>query len=103
VSQTVLLEAIIVPVFASAPREAMIERLNKARIAFGRLSDMDDLMVHPQNRYVTVQTSSGEIELLAPGTVVRGQKSSFGPVPTLGQHDKSLRAEFGAAPKRGAA
>jgi crotonobetainyl-CoA:carnitine CoA-transferase CaiB-like acyl-CoA transferase len=90
------LEAIIVPVFASASREAMIERLNKARTAFGRLSDMDDLIAHPQNRYVTVQTNAGDIELLAPGTVVRGQRSHFGPVPTLGQHDKSLRAEFSA-------
>ena len=93
------LEAIIVPLFASMSREAMIERLNKARIAFGRLSDMDDLMAHPQNRYVTVQTNSGEIELLAPGAIVRGQGIHFGPVPTLGQHDKSLRAEFSGAPR----
>ena len=72
----------------------MIERLNDARIAFGRLSDMDDLMAHPQNRYVTVETEAGEIEMLAPGTIVRGQTSSFGPVPSLGAHDESLRAEF---------
>jgi len=90
------LEAIIVPVFASLSRETMIERLNQARIAFGRLSDLDDLMAHPQNRYVTVQTNAGEIEMLAPGAIVRGQTSSIGPVPSLGEHEANLRTEFAA-------
>ncbi len=88
------LEPLIVSVFAALPRETIIERLNNARIAFGRLSDLDDLMAHPQNRYVTVQTSAGEIEMLAPGIVVRGQTSSLGPVPLLGAHEENLRTEF---------
>jgi crotonobetainyl-CoA:carnitine CoA-transferase CaiB-like acyl-CoA transferase len=90
------LEAIIVPVFAALPREGIIERLDDARIAFGRLSDMDDLMTHPQNRYVMVQTNAGEIEMLAPGVIVRGQTSPLGPVPSLGAHDEKVRAEFAA-------
>lgn len=88
------LEAIIVPVFAALPRETVIKRLDQARIAFGRLSDMDDLMAHPQNRYVTVKTDAGEIEMLAPGMIVRGQISALGPVPSLGAHEEKLRAEF---------
>jgi crotonobetainyl-CoA:carnitine CoA-transferase CaiB-like acyl-CoA transferase len=88
------LEAIIIPVFAALPRETIIERLDQARIAFGRLSDMDDLMAHPQNRYVTVQTDAGEIEMLAPGTIVQGQISAIGPVPSLGADDEKLRAEL---------
>ena len=90
------LEAIIVPVFAAVPRETIIGRLNQASIAFGRLSDLDDLMAHPQNRYITVQTNAGEIEMLAPGVIVRGQTSSPGPVPLLGAHEESLRTEFAA-------
>ena len=90
------LEAIIVPVFAALSRETIIERLNHARIAFGRLSDLDDLMAHPQNRYITVQTNAGEIEMLAPGIIVRGQTSSPGPVPLLGAHEENLRTEFAA-------
>jgi len=90
------LEALIVPVFAASPRETIIERLNHARIAFGRLSDLDDLMAHPQGRYVTVQTNAGEIEMLAPGIIVRGQTSSYGPVPSLGAHEENLRDEFAA-------
>ena len=88
------LEAIITPIFAASPRETIIERLDHARIAFGRLSDMDDLMAHPQNRYVSVQTDAGAIEMLAPGMIVRGQPASLGPVPSLGAHDEKLRAEF---------
>jgi crotonobetainyl-CoA:carnitine CoA-transferase CaiB-like acyl-CoA transferase len=90
------LEAIIVPVFAALSRETIIERLNHARIASGRLSDLDDLMAHPQNRYITVQTNAGEIEMLAPGIIVRGQTSSPGPVPLLGAHEENLRTEFAA-------
>lgn len=91
------LEAIIAPVFAAAPRAAMIDRLTRAGIAFGRLSDLDDLLAHPQNRLIAVQTGAGEIEMLAPAAVVRGEVPRFRPVPALGQHDDALRAEFGAA------
>jgi crotonobetainyl-CoA:carnitine CoA-transferase CaiB-like acyl-CoA transferase len=93
------LEAEIAQVFAAHERETMIERLNAARVAFGRLSDLEDLQTHPQNRLITVQTGAGEIEMLAPGAVVTGQRQEFGAVPQLGQHDAELRAEF-AAPSR---
>jgi len=94
------LEAVVAPVFAGADREAMIARLTAAGIAFGRLSDLDDLLAHPQNRLITVATSAGEVEMLAPGAVVRGAPARFGPVPALGAQDASLRAEFGGTPRR---
>ncbi|SIT00305.1 Crotonobetainyl-CoA:carnitine CoA-transferase CaiB [Roseivivax lentus] len=90
------LEPRVSAVFAALPREAMIERLQAARIAYGRLSDLDDLLAHPQNRLITVQTGAGEIEMLAPGAVVRGTAPRYGAVPALGAHDEALRAEFGA-------
>jgi crotonobetainyl-CoA:carnitine CoA-transferase CaiB-like acyl-CoA transferase len=89
------LEERISEVFERYARNEMIDRLKAARIAFGRLSDLDDLMSHPQNRMITVQTSVGEIEMLSPGAVVRGQAPNYRPVPALGAHDESLRAEFG--------
>ena len=91
------LEERVAAVFARYEREDMIVRLNAAKIAFGRLSDLDDLMAHPQNRLITVQTGAGEIEMLAPGAVVRGERPRYGPVPALGAHDEALRAEFGGA------
>lgn len=94
VANRLALEAIIVPIFAARPREEMIALLMGASIAFGRLSDMDDLLVHPQNRTITVNTRSGVVEMLAPGAVVRGQTITYGAVPALGEHDDRLRREF---------
>lgn len=91
------LEPQVAAVFAAHRREAMIAKLQAAKIAYGRLSDLDDLMAHPQNRLITVQTGAGEIEMLAPGAVVCGQAPRFGAVPTLGAHDDALRAEFAAS------
>ena len=80
--------------FAALPREAMIDKLTTARIAFGRLSDLDDLIAHPQNRLISVQTSAGQIEMLAPGAVINGTQQAYGEVPALGSDDAALRAEF---------
>jgi crotonobetainyl-CoA:carnitine CoA-transferase CaiB-like acyl-CoA transferase len=94
------LEAIVAKAFETQSRTAMIERLEKARIAFGRLSDLEDLLTHPQSRLISVTTSAGEVEMLAPGAVVKGGMLTYRPVPALGAHDAPLRAEF-AAPARG--
>jgi len=32
---------------------------------------------------------------MAPGFVTRGAELEYGPVPSLGQHDADIRAEFG--------
>lgn len=88
------LDGLVAQVFAGLTREAAIARLDAARIAFGRLSDINDLLNHPQNRLIEVVTPSGPIEMLAPGAIVRGTAPEFGPVPPLGAHDASLRAEF---------
>ncbi|MEL0132495.1 MAG: CaiB/BaiF CoA-transferase family protein [Rhodobiaceae bacterium] len=89
------LEEILAGVFASAPREDIIERLDAAGVAFGRLTDLQDLTAHPQNRFITVRSDGGEIELMAPGFVTRGEDLQYGPVPSLGQHTDAIRAEFG--------
>lgn len=95
------LETKIAAVFAAHPRETMIDRLQNAKVAFGRLSDLNDLELHPQNRLISVMTSAGEIEMLAPGAVVNGEVPSYRPVPALGAQDSALRAEFGSpGPRR---
>lgn len=90
------LEKIVADAFGAAPREAIIERLTAAGIAFGRLTDLEDLAAHPQNNFITVRSDGGEIELMAPGFIMRGADMSYGPVPSLGQHDDAIRAEFGS-------
>lgn len=91
------LEVVVADVFSRATREEIIERLQKARIAFGRLSDLQDLLKHPQNRLISVTTSNGDIEMLAPGAVIRGHSPEYRPVPSLGEQDADLRREFGVA------
>ncbi|MBE0453692.1 CaiB/BaiF CoA transferase family protein [Roseovarius autotrophicus] len=94
VSNRAALDEILRPVFAALPRDVMAERLRAARIAYGRVSDMEDLKTHPQNRHVTVKTPSGPVRMLAPGAIVDGVLSAPGPVPALGEHGSALRAEF---------
>ena len=72
----------------------MVAKLEAARIAYGRVSTMDDLAAHPQNRFVEVGSPTGAIKMLAPGAVSDGQVPALGDVPALGQHTDAVRVEF---------
>lgn len=91
------IDAIIAEEIRRRGREETIARLTAAVIACGRLSDLDDLAAHPQNRFVRVETEGGGVELLSPGSIVAGIPEAFGPAPGLGQHGGLVRAEFSAA------
>ena len=80
--------------FAGIDRDKAVKLLADAKIAYGRLTDIADLVEHPQNRFVTVRTDQGEVELLAPGAVVRGAVEAFGPVPGTGDDTDAIRKEF---------
>lgn len=88
------LDAIILAVFGAQPRETVVQRLEQARIAYGRVSTMDDVVKHPQNRYVDVDTPTGPVRYLAPGALIDHTPPTFGPVPALGEHTDRLRREF---------
>lgn len=90
------LDGLIELAFAPYDRETVIKRLDAAGIAFGRLSSLDDLEAHPQNRYLTVETPAGPVELLAPGAAVTDEGLEVGPVPDLDEHGPAIRAEFAA-------
>jgi crotonobetainyl-CoA:carnitine CoA-transferase CaiB-like acyl-CoA transferase len=72
-----------------------VRRLEAARIAYGRVSTLEDLERHPQNRTVTVETPSGPVRILAPGMVFDEESPDLGPVPAIGAHTAAIRAEFG--------
>ncbi len=80
--------------FAKYARDEMIGRLEQARIAYGRVSTLDDVAQHPQNRYVEVQTPSGIVRMLAPGALIDGTLPSFRAVPALGADTDRLIKEF---------
>lgn len=94
VANRAALDAIILGVFGRADRDSVIGRLRQARVAFGRLSTLQDLDSHPQNRYVRIATSAGEVQVIAPPPVVPGVDERYGAVPEVGEHDAAIRAEF---------
>lgn len=93
------LDDILNTVFAAHSIDQLAVMLQTAQIAFGRLNTMDDFAAHPQNRFVTVRTTGGELQILAPGAVVNGVVAPLGAVPDLGANSTAIRDEF-AQPNR---
>lgn len=89
------LDGLVAGIFAREPRDALVARLEQAAIAYGRVSDLEDLAQHPQNRYVEVETPTGPVRMLAPGALVDGASPEFGPVPACGAHTAAVLREFG--------
>jgi crotonobetainyl-CoA:carnitine CoA-transferase CaiB-like acyl-CoA transferase len=88
------LDQIIAEIFSRHSRDAVSQMLHDTGIANGRVSTMEDLAGHPQNRYVEVDTPTGPVRLLSPGATMDGDLPDFGAVPALGQHSDAIRAEF---------
>lgn len=88
------LDAILNAVFGGDPIDKVAAKLQAAQIAFGRLNGMDEFAKHPQNRFVSVRTSGGEMQILAPGAVVNGMVAPLGDVPDLGANSAAIREEF---------
>lgn len=89
-----LLDEELAPVFAAVPRQQMVEKLRGAKIAYGRVSSLADVVDHPQNRYTTVETPTGLVRMLAPASHPDGEAFAPGPVPSLGADTERLRFEF---------
>jgi crotonobetainyl-CoA:carnitine CoA-transferase CaiB-like acyl-CoA transferase len=81
-------------VFGTLVRNEIAQRLKTAKVAFGALNSVADLSRHPQLRRVTVETTAGPVTMPAPPVRHSNNKSTPGPVPTLGQHTDAIRAEF---------
>ncbi len=94
VANRAALDGLIEQVLGAHDRETVSAMLEAAGIAYGRLSSLDDLQQHPQNRFMSVATPAGTIDLLAPGALHDGTPLSPGPVPTINEHGVSIRAEF---------
>ena len=91
------LDAAIAGVFAALPQEQVIERLRRARIAFGRLNQVADLATHRHLRRISVDTPSGPVSSVAPPPRWRDDRDAApGPVPAPDQHGAAIRKEFEA-------
>jgi formyl-CoA transferase len=86
-------DALVGAVFARHDVAPLMALLEKADIAFARVSDCALLSSHPQLRRIEVDTPSGPAAMPAPAPVTEDARR-YGRVPTLGEHTDRIRAEF---------
>lgn len=89
------LDAAIQAVFSTHTVDALCSLLDRARIAYGRVSTMEGLAAHRSASTVDVETPEGSVAILAPPVIIDGRRPTPGRVPRLGEHDDALREEFG--------
>ncbi len=90
------LNAEIHAVFSRFGYEDLVETLQAARIAFGRLNTVGEFSRHPQLRRIDVETPSGPVSIPAPPQICEGVPFKPGPSPGLGTDSEAIRREFGA-------
>ena len=81
-------------VFRQDDRETVIQKLAAAGIAYGRLSDLDDLATHPQVKFREIDMAGKIIQLLDRGAEVAGKLRKTLKLPSLGQDNEKIRKEF---------
>jgi crotonobetainyl-CoA:carnitine CoA-transferase CaiB-like acyl-CoA transferase len=93
-SNRAALDAEAEPVFSGLTFDQVVVRCSAAKIAWGRLSDVTDLVRHPALRRVPVTLPDGT-EVLVPRPAGRSAGSVSGPLAETGQHTAAIRREFG--------
>lgn len=96
-----LISPLIESAFATLDADRAVELLDHAGIACARLRRPVELLTHPQllarDRWREVRTPGGVVQAMLPPVTIAGQEQPMGAVPRLGEHNESLRAEFGGA------
>jgi itaconate CoA-transferase len=94
------LDAIIAEAFSKLTGDEMIEKLDKAAIANAHVNGIADVWGHTQlmarKRWVDIDSPVGMIPALLPAGVPAEFLPRMGPIPTVGQHNESIRAELAA-------
>jgi formyl-CoA transferase len=83
--------------FRALDADALEQKLAGADIAFARVNGPAGLARHPHLRRIKVGTPSGPVSYPAPAEQRAAATRRYGPVPALGQHTETVRAEFMAA------
>jgi itaconate CoA-transferase len=89
-----MVDAHIAAIFAALTRDECAARLAAARTAFGFVNDVAAFAQHPALRRVTLDTPGGPVPVAAPAALFSDGARALGPVPALGQHTDTVRAEF---------
>jgi itaconate CoA-transferase len=92
------LERTITGRFAAWSSDEVLARLDHAAIANGKMNDVDALLDHPQlverQRYRSVETERGAMDMFLPAVTIAGVEPVMGPVPAVGQHTQAIHAEL---------
>jgi crotonobetainyl-CoA:carnitine CoA-transferase CaiB-like acyl-CoA transferase len=88
-----LLDSIISTKFLAIPRAELIERLNRAGIAYGSINDLDGLSQHPALRRTPLAGVAGVEMVASPVRKASGETFMDG-MPAIGQQTAAIRAEF---------
>jgi itaconate CoA-transferase len=91
------LHAEIEAALADCPPEKVLELLDAAQIANGRMNTVTDLLGHPQlaHRWAQVGSPAGPLRALPSPISLGGATPALGAVPALGEHTAAVLAEFG--------
>jgi itaconate CoA-transferase len=95
VANRTTVDAHIAAAFARLSRDEAAARLRAARTAYGFVNDLAALARHPALRRVSVETPNGVVSLAAPPVLDADGARELGPVPSIGEHSATIRAEFG--------
>jgi crotonobetainyl-CoA:carnitine CoA-transferase CaiB-like acyl-CoA transferase len=82
--------------FAGLTREHAAAKLRAANTAFGFVNTVAEFAHHPALRRVTVGTPHGNVSIAAPPVISSDGPRELGPVPAVGEHSATIRAEFAA-------
>ena len=92
------LEKAIEDHFSHVTSDEVLAKLEKASIANARLNTVEEFLDHPQlssrNRVTRVDTPNGSVTSYLPAITIPNVRPHMGPVPSVGQHNKSILAEL---------
>jgi len=83
--------------FGSMGVDELTQKLQRADIAFGRVSDPESLRHHPHLRRITIGSPTGPVSSPAPAALWSGAPRRYGAIPALGEHSEKIRKEFGSS------
>ncbi|HZC07780.1 MAG TPA: CaiB/BaiF CoA-transferase family protein [Ktedonobacterales bacterium] len=98
------LHTLIDEAFATITSDALVERLERAQIAYARMNDMMSFWNHPQlrerARWRSVGSPVGDLQALVPPVGMEGMESRMDPIPDVGEHTDAILRALGYADAR---
>ena len=88
------LDSEIEEILSRLTRDEVRRRLIDAKIAFGAVNTIEDVVNHPALNKIQVDTPQGRIDVMAPPSSVKGEAVDILSVPEIGQNNETIRLEF---------